>query len=230
MVDLYSLVFVSFAQAFYKYTAAVETLGIIVALMISYYGYKAYKLTNQRKHRYFFYGFLFLGVNFFAHVLLNLMLRLGFARWFVEQKYTIYIWPLFGIYYFFLIGLLLAYISFAILYLQIKNKRDIRLFYMWGFVIGAFSFTEYLVFNVLAAVPLSFIVLHLYDKYKSNKRRQTNQLFTLLAFVSLFLFHILVLLEPLTNIFFTIRYTVLLIGLLFLLVTFLRIFYGRTKK
>jgi hypothetical protein len=227
VLDFTTLAIVPFTQLFYGYAVAIETLGMIVAFLISFLGYKAFKLTKESKYKYFFYGFLFLALNFLAHVILNLLVRFGYVKFFLEKRYTLYIAPLFAGYYFFLIALILAYISFAILYSDVKKTKTVWLYYVWAFVIGAYSFRDYVQFNIMAAVPLSFVCMLIYKKYKENKNK--NLLMTFYAFLSLFLFHALTALEPVTSLFYVVRYSILLIGLVLLFITLIKI-HGRKKK
>jgi len=217
-----------FPQWFYWATAGIQTLGIIVSFIISYLGYKAYKLRNEKKYKYFFYGFLFLGFSFLGNLALNILLRLGYARFFVEKRYELFIAPLFLVYYFFLIGVLLAYVSFAIVYAEIKKSNKIWLFYFWTFVIGIYTFRDQILFNMFSAIVLSFVMLYAYEKHKAS-RRDKSVYMIFLAFSSLFLFHILILVQSQIAIFLVIRFVFLLLGLVLLLITLLKI-YGRKKK
>jgi len=212
---------------FHLATGGIQILGIIVSFLISYLAYRAYKLTKEEKYRYFFYGFLFLGLSFLVNLAFNIILRLGYVKYFVEKRYELFIAPLFLIYYFFFIGVLLAYVSFAIVYAEIKKTNKIWLFYFWTFVIGIYTFRDLILFNMFAAILLSFVVLLTYEKYKQSKN--TNKLFTFLAFSSLFLFHVLVLFQSQIAALIVIRYVILLIGLVLLAFTLLKI-YGRKKK
>ena len=126
MVDpaLYDTLLRAFLPQRYSLTAtAIEFLGIIVAFMISYLGFKAYKLTKEKKYQYFSWGFLLLAFNFLSHVVLNILVNFNFVEFFVENKFRPFIIPLFGVYYFFLMAALLAYISFAIVYADINIQR-----------------------------------------------------------------------------------------------------------
>lgn len=216
-----------FPQWFYWFAAITQILGIAVSLGISYLGYKAYAITHDKKYKYFFYGFLFLGLNFLANLALNLLIRLGYARYFVEKKYTLFIAPLFGVYYFFWIGLMIAYVSLAIVYSNVKKPSKVWLFYFWTFVVGIYVFKEKMLFNMFSALLLSFIVIYTYERYAEKKNK--HMLMTFLAFFALFLFHILVLAEGAIALLFIVKYVILLIGLLLLLYTLSNI-YGRKKK
>lgn len=226
MID-YSLALIPPELAYYWIALGIEILGIFVAFAISRYGYKAYKIIGEQKYKYFFYGFLFTGLNFTFHVIINLLWKLGDVAWFIKKQYQMYIGPVLGLYYIFLIGALFAYISLAIVYADVSRK-NIGLFYFWALILGALSFTDYIDFNVLASIPLSFVAFLGFEKYKESKN--PYQLLTSLAFGCLFLFHALVVLEQVNTIFYSIRYSVLMAGLMMLLVTFFKINYGRKKK
>ncbi|HME87301.1 MAG TPA: hypothetical protein VKE88_02720, partial [Candidatus Nanoarchaeia archaeon] len=136
--------------------------------------------------------------------------------------------PLFGAYYFFLIGVLLAYVSLAIAYANIKKTDKIWLFYVWTFIIAVYTFRDEIMFNMFSAVLLSFIAVYTYERYKENKNKNTLKVF--LAFFSLFLFHALIVPQQTFKFIFVARQLILLMGLGLLLDTLLRIHYGRKKK
>jgi len=214
-------------QWFYNSAVGIQALGIIVSFVISYIGFKAYKLTKEIKYRYFFYGFLFLGLSFLANLALNVVLKLGYARYLIERRYDPYILPLFLVYYFFLIGTMLAYVSFAIVYEDIKVKSRIWLLYFWTFVIGIYTFRDDLLFNVFSAVLISFTVMFSHEKYL--KTRNKNTLFTFLAFLSLFIFHIFILLQQRIPAMLAVRSLILLVGLVLFLIPLLKIYGGKKK-
>ncbi len=216
-----------FPSWFYWFAAVTQTLGILVSFAISYLGFRAYKITNDKRYKYFFYGFLFLGLNFLANLALNLLLRLGYAHYFVEKKYTLFVAPLFALYYFFWIGLMLAYVSLAIVYANIKKPVNVWLFYFWTLVVAVYVFRDKILFNMFSAILVSFIVLYAFERYR--EKRNTSMLATFITFFSLFLFHAFVLMENNIRILFVAKYVVLLIGLVLLLLTLTKI-YGRKKK
>lgn len=226
--DVYLALLQSFPQNVRGFSTSVEVVGILVAFLISYLGYKAYKLTQDKKYEYFFYGFLLLGLNYLSHVVLNLLIRFGIARYFVERKFTIFIAPVFGVYYFFLIAVLLAYVSLAIVYSEVKQTKKVWLFYFWALVVGAYTFRDYVMFNIVSAIPLSYVVALTYEKYK--EKRNKNMLYTVFAFIALFLFHILAVLEPAYTGGRLIRYAILLLGLILLFIPLSRILHGGKKK
>jgi hypothetical protein len=217
----------NFPQWFYWATAGVQALGIVVSFVISYLGYKAYKLTTDKKYRYFFYGFLFLGLSFLANMVLNILIRSGYARYFVERRYDPYILPFFIVYYVFLIGVMLAYVSLSVVYSDIKKMNKVWLFYVWTFIIGIYTFRDQILFNMFSAVLISFVVMFTFEKYKEKKNK--NMLVTCYAFLFLFLFHVLILAQEAIRIIFVIRYAMLLIGLVLLLLTLLKIYGGKKK-
>ncbi len=217
-----------YPQLTYALTTGIQILGILVSFFISFLGYKAYKITNDAKHKYFFYGFLFLGLSFLANLALNVLLRSSFAKYLLESQYHYYTLSFFGIYYIFLLGMMLAYLSLAIVYTDMNKSKDIWLFYFWTIIIGIYTFTgQDVLFNIVCALLLSFVVLFTYQKYKEN--RNANRRSTFLAFFCLFLFHILGVI-PAIDYLFMIRELILLIGLILLLIPLWKIQYGRKKK
>lgn len=226
-INLAVLLSNQFRPWIYWAVAGIQFLGVIISFMISYLGIKAYKLTNDKKYKYFFYGFFFLALSFLANVTLNVLIRSGYAKYFVEKKYELFVAPLFMAYYFCLIAVMLAYVSLAILYTDIKNFRKLWLFYFWTFVVGVYTFRDKFMFNMFSAVLLSFVVIHSYDRYLEEKSK--NRLLTCFAFLCLFLFHLFVLLEAVIPVFFIVRNLILLVGLVLLLLTLTKIYGGKKK-
>ncbi len=216
-----------FPQQVYQFASATQILGIIVCFMICYLGYKAYQITKDRKYKYFFNGFLFLGLSFLANITLKTLLQFGYAKYFIEKRYELALAPFFLGYYFFLIGTMLAYASFAVLYSDIKRSNKVWLFYFWTVVAGIYTFRNEVLFNLFSAMLLSFTVLFTYEKYTENRNKDRLKVFW--AFLSLFLFHALVIFQTQIPVFFVIRNIMLLTGLVLLLITLLKI-HGRTKK
>jgi len=213
---------------FRVFSTSIQILGVIVAFMISYLGFKAYRLTQDRKYKYFFVGFFFMGASFLANAVLNLVVQSGTVGYFLEKRYEPFVAPLFGGYYVLLIAMMLAYVSLAVLYADVKNTKKIFLFYFWAFLIGAYSFKEGVLFNTLCALVLSFVVVFSYDKYKINRNKST--LYTFWGFFCLFLFHLLMWLQQVMLVFIIIRDIILLAGLIMFLAPMIKIFYGRKKK
>lgn len=228
MVLEFLLALKEFPQWFYWFAAITQFLGMAVSFGISYLGHIAYTITNEKRYKYFFYGFLFLGLNFFSNLALNILLRTGYAKYLIEQKYTLFVAPLFVLYYFFWMGLMLAYVSIAIVYANIKKPAKVWLFYFWTFIIAIYVFRDKILFNGFSVILLSFIVLFVYERYKEKKNK--HMFMTFIAFLCLLLFHLLVLAEGTIAVLFIVKYVILLIGLLLLLYTLSKIFYGRKKK
>lgn len=215
-------------QRFSALAIGIEILGIIVSFLICYFAYKGYKLTTEKRYKYFSYGFLFLGLNFLSHVILNILVNMDYVQYFVEREYTPVILSLFGIYYLFLIAVMLAYMLLAMVYSEAKSQKWTWLFFFWAIVIGTYAFRDQTTFNLFSAIPLSFIVFITFEKYLQTKNK--NLLFTSMSFLCLFLFHVLVLIELINKTIYIVRYLILLVGLILLLITLLKIFYGRKKK
>ncbi|MEK6886707.1 MAG: hypothetical protein AABW88_02650 [Nanoarchaeota archaeon] len=226
-INLAALFTNQFPVWFYWVVAGIQLLGVVVSFSISYIGFKAYKIIKEAKYKYFFYGFLLLGLSYLANVTLNILIRLGYAKYFVEKKYEIFMLPIFGAYYLFLIGVMLAYVSLAAVYSEVKKSNKLWLFYFWTLIVGVYTFRDKLMFNMFSAILLSFIVIYTYDKYNEDKNK--NRLLTCLAFFCMFLFHLFVLLESFMPVFFIIRNTILLIGLILLLTTLSKIYGGKKK-
>lgn len=212
----------------FLFSTGTQALGAIVCFLISILGFKGYKIKEDQKLLYFFYGFLFLGLGFLMNVLVNLAIQFEFAHYLLDTRYADISFVFFGIYNIILIAVLLAYLSLAFTYADVKNIKRVWLLYIWMIIMGVYSFDKSNLFNIFAAIPLSFVVSFTFEKYLASKNKKI--LMTSLSFFFLFLFHVLAVIENTANSIKLLRYVALLAGLIILLVILLKIHYGRKKK
>ena len=216
-------------QWFYSVIALIEILGIMTAFSISYLGYKAYKLMKDKRMLFFTLGFLFIGLNSAAHAALNLILNFNFANVLLANRnHYLLLGGLFGIYYFFIVAVMLAYTSFIIMYSKLEKKDIIFFLFLLTFLIGTFLFRSYYQFNLMSAVLLGFVVFYTGKNY--FKKKSTNAFLVFASFTLMTLSHILVLAENLWSFVYLLRYLFLLIGFILLLSMMLRVYLAAKKR
>lgn len=216
-------------QWFYVVIALIEILGALTAFSISYLGLKAYRLLNDKRMLFLTFGFLFIGLNAVAHAALNLVLNFNFANILLTNKNNyLFFGALFGIYYFFIVAVMLAYTSFIVLYSKLAKKDLMILLFVLTFLVGTFLFRSYYQFNLISAILLAFVVFYTGKNY--FERKSTNALLVFGAFTLMALSHLLVLGEMLWSFVYILRYIFLLAGFILLLGMLLRVYLNARKK
>ncbi len=171
---------------FFGYDVALEIMFAIVTLLVSWYAFKVYKLTDHDQPRYVGAGFLFIGLSYFAQSLLNLVLLSGidfdlYRGQYLQLANFLSVIGLYTHMVFFLVGLIII----TYMTLRTKNTATLSLLFALSLVVIFFSTQRVFLFNVLSCVFLAFIAFYYMALYK--KKRYTNLLWVLIAFVLLFL-------------------------------------------
>ncbi len=198
-------------------------ISVIVAAIIALYGYKAYKLTNEKKYAFF-------GLSF----LLQLMGYVILITAFVIHKTTSYFFPeaipdvikniipvyhsIYGVYILFT---LTAYTLFILIYSEIKEKAELTLI---GFLILALMYPAYHSFRFFNAVAIGLLLFVLFYQARNYlEKKELNKLLVIIAFILFLLSHaLLFFLGPVTEIV-AAAYTIQLVAFLFFLAIVLRI-------
>lgn len=163
---------------------------MIIAFLIFYYGYKAYKLTNEKKYLYFGLGFLSL-LGAFIILGLTLIIHTGALLFFnfdlTQYRDLVNIYHL--VYLLNIILVLFAYMIFIITFLKIQRK-DVVLMLMLFIVALAFPsyYWSYTYFNLVSIGLLGFVIYYQGSVYSHKK--SINQFLVLLAFIFLAVSHV----------------------------------------
>jgi hypothetical protein len=163
---------------------------MIIAFLIFYYGYKAYKLTQDKKYLYFGLGFLsllgafvVLGITLIIHTGALLFFRFNLAQYkdFIDIYHLIYLIDI--------ILVLFAYMIFIIVFLKIQRKDVILmlLLFVVGLAVPSYIWS-YTYFNLVSIGLLGFIIYYQGSIYLNKK--SVNQFLVLLAFILLAISHI----------------------------------------
>ena len=166
---------------FYGYDIFFELIFAIITLIVSYYSYKMYKLTNESQLRLFSISFLFFSAYYFIQSFLNLGI--------LEQinNKAISMFNLMNINFFNTFGIFLQAIFFTIglvtlLYmtLDLDSKKIYLLLLLITLPLLFFSSNGLLLFYLLASILLVFIALFYFKNY--TEKKSINSLLVFIAF------------------------------------------------
>jgi len=198
-------------------------ISVIVAAVIAIYGYKAYKLTHEKKYAFFGLSFL---LQFIGYIIL--------ITAFIVHKTTTYLFPgavpeaiknivplyhsIYGVYILFT---LIAYTLFILIYSEIHEKAELTLI---GFLILALMYPAYHSFRFFNAVVIGLLLFVIYYQLMNYKeKKELNKLIVILAFILFLASHlVLFFLGPTTGVV-ALAYTIQLFSFLLFLIIVLRI-------
>lgn len=212
---------------FYGTTLAIKALGIIIAFLIAYYGYKAYKITEEKRYYYFGIGFIALlvgfiitGIALIAHAIAVLFFNYGALALKLQEIIPFY----HLIYLAEILFFLIAYLMFIILYLDINRKDIIYLLLFLVIAISIPAYSNFTYFHAISICLLGFIICHQVISY--NYKKNKNLLMVIIAFSLLSISHLFFLLQQIptyANFFYVLANLVQLIAFLFLLIMLARV-------
>ncbi len=179
-------------KEFYAVSLGIKVFSMVVAFLIFYYGYKAYKLTKDRKFLYFGLGFLSL-LGAFVLLGITLIIHTGALLFFNFNILLSQYKDLINIYHLvYLVNMLLelaAYMIFIIVFLKIQRKDVILMLSTFVIALAVPSYYwSYTYFNLVSILLLCFIIYYQGGIY--SHRKSTNQFLVLLAFILLAVSHI----------------------------------------
>ncbi len=159
---------------FFGYDIALEVIFAIVAMMVSFYAWKIFKITDERNIKLFSLAFFFISLSYIAQSALNVILLTQMEEEFcgLVNLQSIYLLNLFGIYVhaiLFLIGLLLlTYIA-----LKIYSLQTFILMFILVFTSLYFSPNKTFMLYVLSTTLLGFISYYYMANYWYNRKSTT---------------------------------------------------------
>jgi len=171
---------------FFGYDIFLEVLFAVIALLVCFYAWKIYKITDENHLRLFSWSFLFIGLSYVAQSLLNfiVLVKLDDDITGVINLQSVYLLSLFGMYLhsiLFLMGLLiLTYVS-----LKVDNLRVFTLLVL--IIFSSLYFSPYKTFSLymLSSMLLVFISYYYLTTFWNN--RKTTTLMVLIAMILLFI-------------------------------------------
>jgi len=224
---------------FYGIDSLIEVLIILVAIVISLYSHKIYKIIKEQNYKYFSWAFLFIAVSFTFKILSNLTIyqRIRIER--INFVYTVFSQPnymqilnfisfiLYNIFY--LLGFLILF-----LILTKTDKKEKIFLYMYLSIIAIlFSIYFNFIFHLTLILILVFLTMHFYENYKNH--RTTNSILVYIAFLLMLISHIFMVFSDVHSLIYMISEGLMLIGFLFLLTNQIKLKkftynYGKKKQ
>ena len=176
-------------QWFFGYDVLLELSFAVITMLVSFYAWKIYKVSEERNLRLFSMAFLFISISYIVQSILNFVIleRLDDDIAGIINLQSVYLLNLFGIYMhaiLFLIGLLiLTYVA-----LKIYSLRTFVLLSL--LVFGSLYFSPYKTFMLflISSILLGFIVYYYLTNYWNN--RKATSFIVLIAMVLLFVGYI----------------------------------------
>ncbi len=169
---------------FFTYSIILEIIFAVITLIVSYYAFKVYKLTDKKPAKLFSTAFVFICLSYVIQAMLNIIILWKLADQVVSMinLRDAALLNLFGLYahaLFFIIGLIiLAYIQF--------KTDDIKIaFLMTALVVTSILFTwnKLMLFYMLSTIILIFISFNYFLNY--IRHRTPNTLLVLIAMIFL---------------------------------------------
>ena len=213
----------------YGLDTIVQFVVAIVAVIVCYYGYKAYKISKNKKFLYFSSAFALLAFNLFIFAILIPALFVYYKFYStIDPGRLVYLFRILDLVYMF--AILMAYTLFVFIYANIKRKgiKILLTGLVLALVIHSFVTASLLSFNLIAVLLLSFIIF--YTSKNWLKKKNINSFLVFLIFVLIQVGHVLFILSLYFNKFYLFAHLTQLIGYSSLFILFMRINYGRTSR
>ncbi|GIU69490.1 MAG: hypothetical protein KatS3mg002_0726 [Candidatus Woesearchaeota archaeon] len=177
---------------FLNYSIILEIIFAVITLIVSYYAFKVYKLTEKESAKLFSTAFIFIFLSYLIQSILNIIILYKLDNDVVSliNLRDAALLNLFGLYLhalFFIMGLIiLAYIQFKVDNIKIA-------FLLIAVIITSilFSWNKLMLFYMLSAILLVFIVINYFINYLRHKTMHTfmvllSMIFLLLGVLYLF--------------------------------------------
>jgi len=212
---------------FYGIDYIFDLVSVIVGLLISYFSYRTYRYTSQKKYLYFASSFFLVALAFIAKVLATIpvyskelkveTVGLVTVTSHIINKVT---WiNQFGISIARLV-MLVAFLILVLVSLKIKDKKIILLLIYLLIISTTLVSASYIVFHVTLLIMLSILFLNYRKNYLRIK--SLNAKLVMCSFFALLISQIFFIFEGLAENFYVIGESVQLIGYLILLVAIIK--------
>ena len=216
---------------FFGTDIAIQVLGLVISLIIAYYGYKLYKITSKKLDLYFSIAFFLLGLEFIIYILVIPAVFI-YYNYFPTLQPGILLTIARSLNFIYMFAISLAYIFLILVYSGIEKKNVIALISSLILALTLYSYItrSYFCFNLTSTLLTGFIVFHAYRNYLAKKTK--NAFLVLLTFVLLTFSHFILAYAFYTNIqlAFLPGHISQFLGFASLLIMLIRVKYGRKKK
>ncbi len=159
---------------FFGYDIVLELAFALIALIVSLYAFKVYKLSEQYQSKLFGFAFLFFSISYFIQSFFNFAIisELNKNICNMMKMQDINLFNSLGIYthiFFFITGL----VTLTYMTLGIKNMKVYSLILLVSFISIFFSLNKLYWFYALSSLFLIYIVSHYFINYLKNKQFKT---------------------------------------------------------
>ncbi len=169
-----------------------EGIGLVVTLLIAFYGLKLFKFSKDERYKYFSWSFLSMSVALLFKILTNFTFYQQVLERHTHGLYIITFNVVHSVTPFYVAGVtayhILMLAGLAGLYHVMDKRSDLKQTLITLFmviVIALFSAQSYFVFHLTSSVFIAAIAYNLYRNYTQN--RSGKALFTIAAFSVLLL-------------------------------------------
>lgn len=177
---------------FNTFDSIFQLLFAVITLIICGYSYRAYRLLQERRYKYFSAGFLMISAGFFVLSLSNLLIYTGVYDGIVTRLGGLNLANLFYLGHIFL--MLFGYMLLLVVAMKLQQRRLIALLFAFILLFTAFSYQYYLKFHLISFMLLAFMTWQFFDNYKEKKTLNSGLVFStfyMLAFAEIFLLTII---------------------------------------
>lgn len=169
---------------FFNYSIILEVIFAVITLIVSFYAFKVYKLSDKKPAKLFSTAFVFICLSYVIQSMLNIIIFWKIADQVVSMinLRDAALLNLFGLYahaLFFIIGLIiLAYVHF-----RVENYKILLL--MVALVVSSIFFTQnkLMLFYMLSSILLMFIVVNYFLNYVRHKTPNTMLVLVAMIFL-----------------------------------------------
>jgi hypothetical protein len=198
---------------FYLITSVIYSSSAIIGFLVSYFAFRAYRMTKNKVHLFLFLGFLILSLGFAilsatsiyiyttleiyksSSVSLNLLNYQGFRSYYILSS--------------------IGYVLLTLMYLPKKVMNKLFILYVPIWYASSFNF------HLLSIILLLYVMIQ--SIINSIKKKNLNSYLVTFAFICLLVFHSLLLLTPFSQSMYVNANIFLIIGFLSLLIMLIRV-------
>jgi hypothetical protein len=211
---------------FFGYDSLTELISMVILFVIGFYSWRLYKLSQEKKYKYFNMTFIMLGIALLAKSVTNWII---YREW-VEHE--LYVGKIIQLYLFYTAGYLLfvllslaAYMLLLLLLWDINDKKAVSLFFIFIIFMTFFANHIFSSFNFVSFVLLSYLTWEFwknaYRRPARTKAKPATARMVFISFLILTLSQLVFICMEGSQIFYVLGEIVQLAGYLLLLVTLL---------
>ncbi|HLD10512.1 MAG TPA: hypothetical protein VJB89_00375 [Candidatus Nanoarchaeia archaeon] len=209
---------------FFGFDVAIEIILTLIVIGLVFYGYRAYKLTKEKKYFYFTAGFVIIVLDFIIHSFVNSyiyynLLVHNFCSVSCQMNTLL---RLFGIcFWIYAVINLLAYTILAITFTKSRWRFEIFSSIFLLSIPTLYLLRSFFILNLFAFLFLIPIIYVTYCNYHKKKSFDSYLVFGAFSFI--FLSHLFYIFEFLSGIFYVLGLSSLFIGYSLLLYLLIRV-------